>query len=168
MKRTVFAFSLLVFGAACTGSHDNTVSFPAGNASATESDDIAITTTDSSMVLAVRHDTLRARLSDKVRAKVGAELDTSKVKGDGFGASIEKFVKKSVNKGLGAEVSEPLSDFSDAKVENGTLLIIPKDKSKSQAFDRTKANNKPLMQSFSQADAENFAAYIRARLAKGF
>jgi len=53
-------------------------------------------------------------------------------------------------------------------VESGTLIIVPRDKSKSPPFDHTKVNNRPLMQSFSQSDAEGFAAYVRARVVKGF
>ena len=168
MKQRALAMLILVSAVACFGRSDKTVSYSSTTGTVKMPDDIAITTTDGSMVLAVRHDTLLVRLSDKVRADASGKLDTSKVKGDGFGASIERFVKNSVDKGLSTEVSEPLSDFNDAKVENGTLIIVPRDKSKSPPFDHTKVNDRPLMQSFSQTDAEGFAAYVRARIVKGF
>lgn len=168
MKLRALAPLMMLSAVACFGRSDKTVSYSTNTAAVTMPDDIAITTTDGSMVLAVRHDTLLVRLSDKVRADASGKLDTSKVKGDGFGASIERFVKNSVDKGLSAEVSEPLSDFNDAKVESGTLIIVPRDKSKSPPFDHTKVNNRPLMSSFSPSDAEGFAAYVRARLVKGF
>lgn len=168
MKVRALAILLLVSTEACFGRTDKTVSYSSNSDAVKMPDDIAITTTDGSMVLAVRHDTLRVRLSDKVRSDASGKLDTSKVEGDGFGASMERFVKNSVDKGLSTEVSEPLSDFNDAKVENGTLIIVPRDKSKSPPFDHTKVNNRPLMQSFSPSDAEGFAAYVRARIVKGF
>lgn len=168
MKVRAFAVLILVSTVACFGRSDKTVSYSSNSDAVKMPDDIAITTTDGSMVLAVRHDTLRVRLSVKVRSDASGKLDTSNVKGDGFGANIERFVKNSVDKGLSTEVSEPLSDFNDAKVENGTLIIVPRDKSKSPPFDHTKVNNRPLMQSFSPSDAEGFAAYVRARIVKGF
>lgn len=168
MKQSAVAILIMLATVACFGRSDKTVSYSTTTAAVKMPDDIAITTTDGSMVLAVRHDTLRVRLSDKVRSDASGKFDTSKVTGNGFGASIERFVKNSVDKGLSAEVSEPLSDFSDAKVENGALIIVPRDKSKSPPFDHTKVNNRPLMQSFSQSDAEGFAAYVRARIVKGF
>jgi|GEM_PF-3872269 len=168
MKQRAFAILIMLSTVACFGRSDKTVSYSSNTAAVKMPDDIAITTTDGSMVLAVRHDTLRVRLSDSVRSEASGKLDTSKVKGDGFGAGIERFVKNSVDKGLSTEVSEPLSDFNDAKVENGTLIIVPRDKSKSPPFDHTKVNDRPLMQSFSKSDAEGFAAYVRARIVKGF
>ncbi len=168
MKLRALAMLILVSTAACFGRNDKTVSYSSNTAAVKMPDAIAITTTDGSMVLAVRHDTLLMRFSDKVRADVSGKLDTSKVKGDGFGASIDRFVKNSVDKGLSTEVSEPLSDFNDAKVENGMLIIVPRDKSKSPPFDHAKVNDRPLMQSFSKSDAEGFAAYVRARIVKGF
>ena len=168
MKQRAFAILIMLSTVGCSGRDNKTVSYSSNTDAVKTADDIAITTTDGSMVLAVRHDTLLMRFSDKVRADVSGKLDTSKAKGNGFGASIEQFVKNSVDKGLSTEVSEPLSDFNDAKVENGTLILVPRDKSKSPPFDHTKSNNRPLMQSFSKSDAEGFAAYVRTRIVKGF
>ena len=101
MKQRAFAILIMLSTVGCFGRSDKTVSYSSNTAAVKMPDAIAITTTDGSMVLAVRHDTLLMRFTDKVRADVSGKLDTSKVKGDGFGASIEQFVKNSVDKEIG-------------------------------------------------------------------
>ena len=126
-------------------------------------EDIAVTTTDGSMTLAVRGDSLRLRLSDATREKVRSELDTSKVEGDGFAARIKKAVKSKVAAGIGMEMAIPLSSIKTARLEGNKLVIESKQTGKA-LFDGTQANGKALVEAFSPDDAKKLIDYINGKI----
>ena len=138
------------------------VEFSKASAAPRGAEDIAIVTTDGGITMSIRSDSIRLRFSDSLLTKINKDLDTEKVEEKGFGGEIAKMVKKQVAASLGGEMSTPLGDIEDAKVESGTIVFLYADKSKKQPFGNTKSNDKPLMRSFSQADAEKFVAYIKA------
>ena len=165
MKGGIFAASLVLL-AACRGGNENagvSMSKPAENH---EPDAIAIVTTDGAMTLAVRTDSIRMRLSDSVLAEASKGLDSSTSKEDGFGASIEKFVKKQVKSGLGMELTVAISSLKDARVEHGAIVLESKAGSTKTVFDNTKVDKKPLLESFSAADAEHFVKAVRERIVR--
>jgi hypothetical protein len=127
-------------------------------------DDIAIVTTDGAMTMAVRADSIRMRFSDSSRKEINKDLDTSKVQGNGFGASIEKMVKEKVQTGFAMEVTTPVSELEDARYEDGGIVLVYRDKSKKSPFSGTSVNNKPLLKSFSQQDSEKMVAYLKSHL----
>lgn len=126
--------------------------------------DMVITTRDSAMEMGVIGDHIAMRLSAKSLAKVREETDTAKVEGSGFGASIEKVVKKSVAGALQKQVDIPLSDVRDVRYENGRLVFDWLSKPRI-APENTKANGNDLLASFSAEDSQRFVAAVRAHKA---
>ncbi|MEI6812707.1 MAG: hypothetical protein WCL36_00850 [bacterium] len=165
MKRLVAVSVLCVV--ACGGSDTptkDTVVMSMPSAQRTEPEDIAITTTDGSMTMAVRGDSLRLRLSDATREKVRAELDTSKVEGNGFGARISKALKSKVSAGIGVEMAIPLSTIKDARL-NGSRLVIESTQTGKELFDGTQAGGKPLGDAFSSEDAKRLIDFLQTKIA---
>ena len=159
--RRVALVALAAVAGACSGSKEK-VEFAKAPVEARGTDDIAIVTADGGITMAIRGDSIRLRFSDSVMAKINKDLDTTKNEDKGIGGDIAKMVKKQVASSLGGEMSTPLGDIEDARVENGTIVFVYADKAKKQPFANTKTNNKPLMSAFAPADAEKFVAYIKA------
>ena len=158
--RTFALVAIIVTAGACNSKEK--IEFSKAPSASRGADDIAIVTTDGGITMSIRSDSIRMRFSDSLLTKINKDLDTAKVEAKGFGGDIAKMVKKQVAAGLGGEMSTPLGDIEDARVENGTIVFVYADKSKKQPFGNTKSNDKPLMSSFSQADAEKFVTYIKA------
>jgi hypothetical protein len=124
--------------------------------------DVKITNTDTSVDLAVVGKKIVVRLSDKTMAKVHKETDTMALKDSGFGASIEKFVKKTVQSALGQQFEYPLSDVRDARYENGAIVLDVNGK-EPRLLANTKVGGKKLMESFRPDDAQRFVAAVNAK-----
>lgn len=126
--------------------------------------DMIITTRDSAMEMGVIGDHIAMRLSGRSLARVRAETDSSTVQGKGFGASIERLVKKGVASALAKQVNVPLSDVRDVRYENGRIVF---DWNAKPAIspDNTKSDGKDLLSSFSEEDARRFVAAVKARKA---
>ena len=163
MNRGILATSLLLL-VACRGGAEKEGVAMSKSAENRAPDAIAIVTTDGSMMLAVRADSIRMRLSDSVLAEASKGLDSSTAKGDGFSASIEKFVKKTVKSGLGMELTVAISTLKDARVEHGAIVLENKSGSTKSVFSSTKVDKKPLLESFSAADAERFVKAVKERI----
>ncbi len=164
MKR--LAIVSLVLVAACGGGDKDPkagISMAVPNEAEKVAEDLAITTTDGSMTLAVRGDSLRLRLSDATREKVRSELDTAKVDGDGFGARIAKAVKSKVAQGIGMEMTIALSSIKAARLEGDRIVLESKETGK-ELFDGTQSNGKALVESFSNADAKKLVDFVQRRL----
>jgi hypothetical protein len=159
--KTFALLSLVAVGGACSDGKEK-VEFSKAPAAPRGADDIAIVTTDNAITMSIRGDAIHLRFSDSLITKINKDLDTAKVEDKGFGGDIAKMVKKQVASSLGGEMSTPLGDIEDARVENGTIVFVYSDKRKKQPFGNTRSNDKPLMSAFSQADAEKFVAYIKA------
>jgi hypothetical protein len=124
--------------------------------------DIRIVSTDSGVDMALIGDTISAGLSQQALAKVRRETDTSAVKGDGFGASIEKMVKGTVQSAIGTRAKFPLSSVQDVRYEGGKLVFVWNGKPQN-VLGHTKVNDKDMLQAFSPEDAQRFVDAVRAR-----
>jgi hypothetical protein len=124
--------------------------------------DMLITNQDSSVDLALVGQRIVVRLSDKTMDKVRRETDTTALKDSGFGGSIERFVKKTVQSTLGQQFAYPLSDVRDARYENGTIVLDVNGK-EPRLLANTQVGGKKLMESFRPEDAQKFVAAVNAR-----
>jgi hypothetical protein len=124
--------------------------------------DVKITNEDSSVDLAVVGKQIVVRLSDKTMSKVRKETDTMALKDSGFGASIEKFVKRTVQSTLGQQYDYPLSDVRDARYQNGTIVLDVNGR-EPRLLANTKVGGKKLMESFRPEDAQRFVDAVNAK-----
>ena len=104
-------------------------------------------------------------LSDKTMDKVRKETDTSAVKDSGFGGSIERFVKKTVQSTLGQQFEYPMSDVRDARYENGAIVLDVNGR-EPRLLANTKVGGKKLLESFRPEDAQRFVAAVNAKKAR--
>ena len=123
--------------------------------------DLRIATTDSAIEVALIGDSLVAGFGAMARDKIKEATDTSKVSGDGFGASIEKMVKSSVAGALDHEIHVPLTDVSDIQYEDGLLVLYDKQGKKMHFFERDHGKEKPSR--FAEDDAKDFIALFKAK-----
>ena len=124
--------------------------------------DVMITNRDSSVDMALVGQKIVVRLSDKTMEKVRRETDTSAVKDSGFGGSIERLVKRTVQSTLGQQFDYSLSDVKDARYENGTIVLDVNGK-EPRLLANTKVGGQKLMESFRPEDAQRFVAAVNAR-----
>lgn len=127
--------------------------------------DVKITNEDSSVDMAVVGQKIVVRLSDKTMDKVRRETDTSAVKDSGFGGSIERFVKKTVQSTLGQQFEYPMSDVRDARYENGAIILDVNGR-EPRLLANTKVGGKKLLESFRPDDARRFVAAVNAKKAR--
>jgi hypothetical protein len=123
--------------------------------------DVQIVNEDSSVDMAVVGQQIIVRLSDKTMDKVRKETDTTKTD-SGFGGSIERMVKRTVQSALGQQFTYPLSDVRDAKYENGAIVLDVNGK-QPRLLANTKFNGKKLLESFRPDDARRFVAAVNAK-----
>lgn len=164
--RLVAAFTLALLAAGCRRERSH-AEFSDRDTAAVEQlapGDMMMTTRDSAMEMGVIGDHITMRLSRKSLAKVRAETDTGTVQGDGFGASIERLVKKGVATALSQQVVVPLSDVRDARYENGRIVFDWVSKPKIGP-ESTKSDGKDLLASFSDDDSRRFVAAVKAHKA---
>jgi hypothetical protein len=127
--------------------------------------DVKITNEDSSVDMAVVGQKIVVRLSDKTMDKVRRETDTSAVKDSGFGGSIERFVKKTVQSTLGQQFEYPIADVRDARYENGAIVLDVNGR-EPRLLANTKVGGKKLLESFRPEDAQRFVAAVNAKRAQ--
>ena len=125
--------------------------------------DVRIMNVDSSFELAVIGDSIVTGFGPKTLAEIKKGTDTANVTGDGFGASIEKFVKNTVAGALNREIKYSVTDVQDVRFENGKLEFYWKDGSRMKLFENAKQSDKPMSSTFSEADAQRFVAAFHAR-----
>ena len=124
--------------------------------------DIRIVTTDNGIDLALIGDTISSGLSQHALDRVRKETDTSAVKGDGFGASIEKMVKGSVQSAIGTRVAFPISAVRSVRYDGNKIVFDWNGKS-NNFFGHTNVNGRNVLESFDAADARQFADAVMAR-----
>lgn len=124
--------------------------------------DIRIVTADSGIDLALVGDTISTGLSPYALEKVRRETDTTTVQGTGMGASLEKLIKGKVAGAIGTRAGFPLSAIRDVRYESGALKFDWVGKPVN-LFTNTKVNGRPVLESFSPADAQRFVDAVRAR-----
>src|SRR5262249_42376789 len=121
-----------------------------------------IVSTDGGIDLALIGDSISSGLSQATLAKAKHETDTAEVKSSGFGASIEKMVKSSVQSALGTRVAFPLSGIKSARYENDRIEFDWNGKDP-KVFTNTKVNKQDLLAAFSPADSRRFVDAVNAR-----
>ena len=127
--------------------------------------DVRIVTTNNGVDLALIGDSISTGLSPSALKKVHDETDTMKVSGTGFGASIEKMVKGTVQGAIGTRVSFPVSAVREAKYEGDKIVFVWAGEPR-KIFDNTKIDGKPLLASFSPDDSRRFVNAVNARVGK--
>jgi hypothetical protein len=124
--------------------------------------DVRIVTTNGGIDLALIGDSISSGLSPQALRTVRRETDTAAVTGSGFGSQIEKMVKGSVQSAIGTRVSFPLSAVREVRYD-GEKLVFEWNGEPRKVFDQAKVEKKPLLASFSPADAQRFADAVNAR-----
>ena len=124
--------------------------------------DIRITSVDGGVDLALIGDSISGGLSQQTLSKVRHDTDTSAVSGSGFGASIEKMVKGTVQSALGTRVVLALSDVKDVRYD-GKRLVFDWNGTPQSGFSHVRMDNKDVLESFSSEDAQRFVVAVRAR-----
>ena len=123
--------------------------------------DVKVVNEDSSVEMAVVGQQIVVRLSDKTMNKVRQETDTTHAD-SGFGGSIEKMVKRTVQSALGQQFTYPLSDVRDAKYEDGTIVLDVNGK-QPRLLANTKFNGRKLLESFRPDDAKRFVDAVNKK-----
>ena len=168
---TLIGASTLLLVSACRHAEDDgdgktghmRLSRPAGAGGATmQPGDIRIVSVDGGVDLALLGDTISSGLSESTIDKVKRETDTGAVTGSGFGASIEKMVKSTVQSAIGTRVAFPLSDVKDVRNDNGKLVFDWTGKQR-DLFSHSNVNGRKVLDSFSSADAQRFVDAVHAR-----
>ena len=128
--------------------------------------DLLISNTDSSMDLGLVGDTVLMQFGAKVRAKLRADLDTTHLETtNGFGAAIERAVKRKVGSALGHRLVRPLSEI-DSVTLDGNRIVFAYHDHRSFSFEDMKNDDKPTLESFKPEDARRFVDAVRARKAQ--
>jgi hypothetical protein len=154
----------LALSTACTMGDDSDLNVSGGEPVQLGEGDIRITSRGGEIDLMLVGDRIVAGLSDSVLAKVRSETDTSDLDADGgLGASIEKYVKGTVQKALSKRVDYPLSDIEDARYEDGRIVFDYVDGANFTMLESTKNDDIPLLASFSEEDSKRFVAAVKAR-----
>ena len=123
--------------------------------------DVKIVNEDSSVEMAVVGQQIVVRLSEKTMDKVRQETDTTHTD-SGFGGSIERMVKRTVQSALGQQMTYPLSEIRDAKYENGAIEFDA-DGKKPRLLANSKFNGKKLLESFRPDDAKRFVDAVNKK-----
>jgi hypothetical protein len=127
--------------------------------------DVRIVATNGGIDLALIGDSISSGLSPAALKKVHDETDTAKVSGTGFGASIEKMVKGTVQGAIGTRVSFPVSAVREARYDGEKIVFVWEGEPR-KLFENTKVDGKPLLASFTPEDARRFVDAVNARKGK--
>jgi hypothetical protein len=123
--------------------------------------DVRIANMDSTLDLALIGDSISSGLAEKAVAAAREKTDTAAVKGSGFGADIERMVKRTVQSALSTRVAYPLSAVRDVRYDGQRIVF--EWNGKQQSFGKVNVNGKDMMETFSPADARRFVEAVRAR-----
>ena len=127
--------------------------------------DVRIVATNGGIDLALIGDSISSGLSPAALRKAREETDTAKVSGTGFGASIEKMVKGTVQGAIGTRVSFPVSAVRQARYD-GEKIVFDWDGEPRKIFENAKVDGKPLLASFPPEEARRFVDAVNARKGK--
>lgn len=127
--------------------------------------DLLITNPDSSMDLGLVGDTVLMQFGAKVRAKLRHDLDTNNIQSrNGFGAAIERAVKRKVGSALGHRLVMPLSEIDSVSLNGNKIEFAYHDRTRHGFnFDSMKNDNHSALESFRPEDARRFVDAVRAR-----
>lgn len=133
-----------------------------------QNDQIAITTEDGNVVLALtKANKIAMRLSDSLRQHVDAEIakDFARDRAESaFGRWVQRMTATVVSKGMGIEFSVPLKEIEDATYENGEIHFEYRSdrRLKFHSFNR---DGRSPMTEFRPDDAERFVEAVRNAIA---
>ena len=127
--------------------------------------DVRIVATNGGIDLALIGDSISSGLSPAALKKVHEETDTAKVSGTGFGASLEKMVKGTVQGAVGTRVSFPVSAIRSARYD-GEKIVFEWEGEPRRLFENTKVDGRPRLASFPPEDARRFVDAVNARKGK--
>jgi hypothetical protein len=126
--------------------------------------DMRILNRDGSVQLILQGPNILAGLSDQTVAKVKSELERSATDDTaGLGGAIAQMVKSTVASNIGKQVVYPVRDIRDIRLEDGQVVIIRNDGSRSELFGNVKKDRESLSKSFDPDEAERFVEAVRAR-----
>ena len=168
MKKSSTALALtliaLLSAAACKGSDDARMSANNGRVLGRSNANMSIRTTDRTMKLGIANDTVYMGLTDSVLAAATEDMarDTEE-KQNAFGATIERFVKKSVSSALHTRLTYPVADLDSVSYVNGTIRFAYRNKRKI-GFEDVSQDGHKAMQSFDSADAERFVQTVNSAI----
>jgi hypothetical protein len=155
---------LLATSVAVTGCSDHK-SFERNDQPAAERDDqVAITTRDGNVVLALTGgNTVAMRLSDSLRSAVNSEIAQEFAKDSAesrFGRWVQRKTANLVSKGMAFEFSIPVEEIEDVTYENGEIRFEYR-KGRKLKFDSFKNDGRSAMSEFAPEDAERFVKAVR-------
>lgn len=158
----------MLAAAACSDSDDRGNAQMQGNIAHRDSaltlgpGDVKVVNEDSSVEMAVVGQQIIVRFSDKTMEKIRQETDTTHTD-SGFGGSIERMVKRTVQSALGQQMIYPLSGVRDAKYQDGSIVIESTDNKQPRLFTNTKFNGRKLLESFRPDDAKRFVDAVNKK-----
>jgi hypothetical protein len=127
-------------------------------------DQIAITTRDGNVVLALtKSNNVAMRLSDSLRQHVDAEIakDFNKDSAQSaFGRWVQRTTANLVSKGMGMEFSVPVREINDVRYEDGEIRFEYR-KDRKLKFHSFKNDGRSPMRGFTPEDAERFVEAVR-------
>lgn len=167
MIRSSRLLLLVVALAACDGDDAKSSIKVASTEGPRPADDLAIATRDGGMLLAVRHDTIRMRLSDSARRVAQSEM--AKATQDTSGGAIGSWIKEKalglVAEGMKIEMSVPVAGIKSLTREDSSIHFEMRDGKSGFSFG-SKGKSKGNVGPFSPSDADKFIAYVGPKLAK--
>jgi hypothetical protein len=162
MKSTLCVLSAALALAACGGDSDPAVS---NEPLVLQEGDVRITSRDNAIDLVLQGDQVIVGLSDSMLNVVALKTDTSDLESDnGFGASVERFVKAKVQGALNTRMSYPVAHLRGVKYEDGLIEFEYKGDEKFGMLEDADIDGRPLLGSFSEADSKRFVDAVQARI----
>lgn len=163
MKSTFCVLSAALALTACGGDSKQDVS--SAEPLVLQEGDVQITSRDNAIDLVLLGDQVIAGLSDSVLNIVAQETDTSDLESDnGFGASVERFVKTKVQGALNTRMSYPVAHLRGVRYEDGLIKFDYKRGEKFGMLEDADIDGRPLLGSFSEADSRRFVDAVQARI----
>jgi hypothetical protein len=134
--------------------------------------DVAVTSTDNTVVLALVGDTVRMQLSDSLRRSVAAEVDSSITSETGaLGGMIARTVGKTVAGAMGFVVRIPVQEVENVRYEDGRIRFESEGNVKFSMGDRPNrtdgdGDEKGSGARFSEQDGRRFVEAVKQRQAE--
>ena len=148
-------------------SHSKAAERPDHKPAVERHDQLAITTRDGNVVLALtKANTVAMRLSDSLRQHVHGEVarefgrDSAET---AFGRWMQRKTATLVAKGMSLELSIPLDEVEDVRYEDGEIRFEYRSHRKFK-FDSFKRDGRSAMTDFEADDAERFVDAVRKQI----
>ena len=129
-------------------------------------------TTNGTMLMGLRHDSILVGFSDSLRKSVKKDVDSSMKKDTSDeNSALGRVVKNAVQATVQSTLTEvfdrehgfPVSDLNDVKYEDGAIVFDYRHKP-TIGPENVKDGKKTMLEQFHPADAARFVGAVRARL----